>query len=352
MFCEEWGYDYVKIDGQWVTYTIMREHAAQLHDPTQNPSDVYRAGLAQMKQSMGPSRFLLNCGSRFDSTGLCEGIRIGQDVSPSAGWKGIENALLYTKEWLFANTYAFYTDPDVVGVRETLTQAQAQAWADFVGITGQLLMTSDIMYKLPPSRLEILRRIYPVADIHPMELYPIPRETPPIWNVKVNLPDVGTWDVAALFNWSESSASKIHLSPSKLGLEEGVYLAIDGREGKLLHHGRDGFDVKLEPTSSRIVSLWKVEGRPQFVGTNRHLTQGAVDVESLRWDESTLSLSGVSHVVQNDSYRVRFYVPEGFRVLTEGVTQKEQLAELVIQREQSERVEWRVQFARLTSNPG
>jgi hypothetical protein len=61
-----------------------------------------------------------------------------------------------------------------------------------------------------------------------MELYPIPRETPPIWNVKVNLPEVGTWDVAALFNWNESSASKIHLSPSKLGLTEGVYSRLMG----------------------------------------------------------------------------------------------------------------------------
>jgi hypothetical protein len=66
----------------------------------------------------------------------------------------------------------------------------------------------------------------------------------------------------------------------------------------------------LEPTSSRIVSLWKDEGPAAVRRHQPPSDPGAVDVESLRWDESTLSLSGVSHVVQNDPYRVRFYVPK------------------------------------------
>ena len=42
-----------------------------------------------------------------------------------------------------------------------------------MGITGQLLMASDDMPKLSEERVELLRRIFPVADIRPMDLYPL-----------------------------------------------------------------------------------------------------------------------------------------------------------------------------------
>lgn len=344
MFCDEWGYDYVKIDGQWNSGAMYRNFRRGTCDPSVEWSRAVRTGQAVMKDVMGPDRFLLNCGVGFESCGLCEGIRIGGDIETS--WKGMQNAVRATLLWVYLNTIAFYTDPDVVCVREPLTLEQAKVWSVLLGITGQLLMSSDKMYELPEDRVELLRRIYPVADIHPMELYPLNTENrPSIFDLKVSRPEAGEWDVVALFNWSETEAKAFELSAKKLGLAEGgSWIVVDGSTGELLHRGDGLIKLEVPTTACRVISIWPDLGRPQFVGTNRHLTQGAVDVKSVDWDEANLRLSGVSEVVGGDPYKVKMFVPEGYVVATEGVTTRGGIAELVLVSDENKTVEWQADF--------
>jgi hypothetical protein len=345
MLCDEWGYDYVKIDAQGMMSGFCTEHRPRLANPALDGDRAYRTGLAAMKRVMGKQRFLLNCGHGWASVGLCEGIRIGGDVGLS--WQGMLNAITCTMQWLFLNTLAFYTDPDVVCVREPLPLEQAKVWATLLGITGQLLMASDKMYELPDERVELLRRIFPVADIHPMELYPLDAsQRPGIFDLKVAKPKVGHWDVVALFNWGEKEPRAFELSPQKLGLAGDRWLCLDAWSGEFLHSGDGKLKTEVPPAACRVVSYWPALGRPQFVGTSRHLTQGADDVESATWNPKKLTLSGVSHVVAGHPYRIRVHVPEGYRVLTACATQSGPLAELTIPSDKGGKVKWQVPFAR------
>lgn len=209
--------------------------------------------------------------------------------------------------WLYLNTIAFYTDPDVVCVREPVPFEQARLWTTLLGITGQLLMTSDNMYELPEERIELLRRIFPVGDIHPMEFYLLEAK-PSIFDLMVSKPGVTEWDVVALFNWDESRSRRFELSPTRLGLETGGWwICLDGWTVELLHRGVGGVCVEVPPTACRVISYWRDLGRPQFVGTSRHLTQGADDVEWVRWDPEKLRLSGSARVVGGDPYRIRIF---------------------------------------------
>ena len=149
----------------------------------------------------------MNCGGEYASCGYCQGIRTGGDVG-GPDWAGMQTAIQATIERLYANHSGFWTDPDVVCVRPPLTLDQARTWATLVGITGQLLMTSDDMPKLGEDRVEILRRIFPVADIRPMELYPLPGK-PRIFDLRLSTPRAGQWDVVALFNWDTRSTASI-----------------------------------------------------------------------------------------------------------------------------------------------
>jgi hypothetical protein len=345
MLCVEWGYEYVKIDGQQRMAGFFAKSRPFLADPSLDGAHVSRLGLQIMKDIMGPDKFLLNCIGGYESGGFCEGMRIGGDVT-AGDWGGMEVALCSTLEKLFLNTNAYYTDPDAVCVREPLPLEHARFWATWVGITGQLLMMSDNMYELPEERVELLRRILPVADIHPMELYPLDaRERPCIYDLKVAKPGVGTWDVLALVNWSATEPGAIALSPETLGLAQGRYIIMDFWKGELLHTG-DGCDtLHLPAQTSTILSYWADEGRPFFCGTNRHITQGAIDVESLAWDETRLTLSGVSQVVGGDPYIIRVYVPGNYCVVSEEVTQQGKIAELEIRREQNTTVAWEMRFA-------
>jgi alpha-galactosidase len=345
MLCNQWGYEYVKIDAQGMMPWFYDAHRTELADPSLDGDRAYRKGLSAMKAIMGPDKFLLNCGAGWASVNLCEGIRIGGDVLLS--WEGMQTGIDGTMVWVWLNTLAFYTDPDIVCVREPLPMEQARLWATLVGLTGQLLMASDKMYELAEERVELLRRIFPVADIHPMELYPLdPGNRPPVFDLKVCRPGVGEWDVVALFNWSQEEARTVEVSPARLGLTEGRWIGVDLWSGELVHDGEGALTMELPPTSCRVISVWADEGRPQFVGTSRHLTAGAVDVQSAKWEEGKARLSGVSNVVGGDPYKVRVYVPDGWRVVGTRVKQRGPIAELTIRRAENAKVRWRVDFAR------
>ena len=345
MLCNEWGYQYVKIDGQASMPGIYAEHRRRLADSSLDGEQAYRKGLGIIKDVMGRDKFLLNCGSGWASAGQCEGIRIGGDVAIS--WTGVATSAECTLRWLWLNTLAFYTDPDVVCVREPLTYEQARAWAVLVGITGQLLMASDKMYELSEDRVDLLRRIMPVADIHPMELYPIDKKDwPGVFDLKIDLPGVGQWDVVACFNWSTTEARKVELTPHRLGLEDGEYLWQDVW-ARAFRRFKDGkLTLDLPPCSCRVLSVWPRTDHPRFIGTNRHLTQGAVDVEAVEWDAKALKIRGRSKVVGGDTYRIYMHVPEGYRAAGGGVEQYGEMAVLTLRQEQNKTVRWEAAFQR------
>lgn len=341
LLCKDWNFDYVKIDAQGMMPGFYGQYRARLDDPSLDGDRAYRSGLQTIRSIMGPNRFLLNCAEGWASCGLCDGVRIGGDVVLS--WVGMQASIDATMRWLFLNTIAFYTDPDVVCVREPLSFPQAQLWATLLGITGQLLMASDRMYELPEERVELLRRIYPVADIHPMELYPLEGK-PGIFDLKVQHPTAGEWDVVALFNWHEMEPQLVQLNPGRLGLPTGEWLCLDAHTGELLHHGEGILSVQVPPTASKVITYWPIGDRPQFVGSNRHLTQGADDMEAIKWEEGRKRLSGVAHVVGGDPYILRVYVPAGYRPLTRGVKQQGVIAELRLTRKENTKVRWKIDF--------
>jgi hypothetical protein len=345
MLCLQWGYDYVKIDGQGGMAYTYAQWQKQLANRKMTGDEAYRYGLQAMRNVMGPKRFLLNCGGAWQSVGQCNGIRIGGDVG--ADWNGMQPAIDCTMRWLFLNNIAFWTDPDAVCVRGSLTEDQARMWVTLVGITGQLLMASDDMTRLPAERVELLKRIYPVADIRPMCLYPL-QGRPAVFDLKVAR-DWGTWDVVALFNWSRATSKSICIGPRDLGLEPGKYVYYDVWAKRLLAAGEAPLALDLPPTSCRVVAVHRLQEHPQLLGTSRHLTQGADDLERVTWTaqgDQKGTLSGVSHVVAGDPYEIRFSAPPGWDVGGEGIQREGRTAVLTLKRDRSGPVSWQVHCIR------
>lgn len=358
MVCKEWDYDYVKIDGQGMMADFYEKWRPQLHNPSLPGDEAYRTGLAVIKSVMGEDRFLLNCGAGWASAGLCEGIRIGGDVG--ASWEGMQNAVDCTMRWLFLNHTAWWTDPDVVCVREPLTLEQARMWATLLGITGQLLMSSDKMYELPDERVELLRRIYPVADIRPMNLHPL-EGRPGIFDLKVSKPDVGEWDIVAVFNWSATEPKRVSISTDELGLDTGDHVFYDVWRKELLSDGGTTVSIELPPAACRVLCIRRREARPQLIGVSRHITQGADDLVELRRKRTEtrkgakLVISGRSAVVGNDPYELRFRVPDGWvicgvasqgRKKSAAVRRDGSLVTVTIRRPRNEVVDWVAEFQR------
>jgi hypothetical protein len=74
-------------------------------------------------------------------------------------------------------------------------------------------MLSDDMEALPEGRRDMLRKVIPVADITPMDLYPAATDRN-IWMLHIARP-FGTWAVGGLFNWDSDGREMPALDESE-----------------------------------------------------------------------------------------------------------------------------------------
>lgn len=311
----DWGFDYFKIDNQPEFSRWYDEHAGARKVPEIPGSEAYRMTLKAIREAIGPNKYLLGCyGIPLDGIGIMNGSRTGGDME--ASWKGCQVMIRTITRWGFLNNVVWWCDPDTLCVREPLTLGEARIMATLVSLSGQALMTSDKMYELPEERVEILRRVIPTVDIHPMEFYPWDEDKlgrPNIVDLKV-AKHYGSWDVVAVFNWQEE-ATTIRVDFAKLGLAagDGIRYHVFEFWGKR-YYGQfeDGFSITLPTRTCEVFAIRQASNHPQVISTSRHITQGVVDLIDLVWDEQNCELHGSSLLVRNDPYHLYIYVPAGF----------------------------------------
>lgn len=311
----DWGFDYFKIDNQPEFSRWYDEHAHARKVPQIPGSEAYRMTLKAIKEAIGPQKYLLGCyGIPLDGIGIMNGSRTGGDME--ASWQGCQVMIRTITRWGFLNNVVWWCDPDTLCVREPLTLGEARIMATLVSLSGQALMTSDKMYELPEERVEILRRVIPTVDIHPMEFYPWDeneRGRPNIVDLKV-AKHYGSWDVVAVFNWEEEPTT-VNIDFSKLGLpvREGVrYHVFEFWSKRYLGQFETGFSTTLPIRTCEVFAVRQALGHPQLVSTSRHITQGIVDIVELVWDKANNELHGSSLLVRNDPYRLYIHVPASF----------------------------------------
>jgi hypothetical protein len=311
----DWGFDYFKIDNQPEFSRWYDEHAEARKVPEIPGSEAYRMTLKAIKEAIGPNKYLLGCyGIPLDGIGYMNGSRTGGDME--ASWQGCQVMIRTITRWGFLNNVVWWCDPDTLCVREPLTLGEARIMATLVSLSGQALMTSDKMYELPEERVEILRRVIPTVDIHPMEFYPWDEDVlgrPNILDLKV-AKHYGSWDVVAVFNWQEEPTT-IRIDFAKLGLPVGGgirYHVFEFWSKRYDGQFEDGFSVTLPIRTCEVFAVRQALGHPQVISTSRHITQGIVDLLDLVWDATNNELHGSSLLVRNDPYRMDIHVPAGF----------------------------------------
>jgi hypothetical protein len=303
-----WGYDYFKIDGQPIVVEEYKAKSGFMKKPTDGVA-AYRKTLAAVRSVIGPTRYLLGCwGLPLEGMGFMDGSRTGGDVV--LGWEGFLFALQPTMQSYFMHNIAWYTDPDVMLLRPPLTLDQARAWATLQGLTGQALFSSDRLPDLSAERVELLRRVFPAVDIRPLDLFPSLRNKR-VWDLKIS--HLGRrYDVVGAFNFSEEKSRLVYLNWNELGITGASPVHIfDFWNREYLGAWEAGMAVKLPPTSCRVLTLVPDDGHIQLVSTSRHITQGWIDLERIARAPTSDSFSGMSRVIGDDPYELRFAFPSG-----------------------------------------
>jgi hypothetical protein len=303
----DWGYDYFKIDGQPIVVREYQNKKSFMKNPADDTNGLYRKTLDSIREAIGPDRYLLGCwGIPTEGVGIMDGSRTGGDIV--LGWGGFQTALRAVMVYYYQHNIVWYVDPDVMVLRSPLTIEQARVWATLQGLTGQALMATDRMMDLSEERVEMLRRVYPAVDIRPLDLFPSERNKR-IWDLKVNHLS-RCYDVVGVFNFDETSAEQMYIKWADLDLPSDKPIHVfDFWNKEYLGAWQAGMTFDMSPTSCRVLTLLPRNGDIQLISTNRHITQGWVDLMELDYDKAEKTYSGKSRVIKNDPYELRFVFP-------------------------------------------
>jgi hypothetical protein len=317
-----WGYDFFKIDG---IFGGSRHYSAQFYEAPEvraafrRPCEDPLARTVQaLRRGLGPDRLLLACAGHYTGpeVAVSDAARIGGDVvSPNQppDWHSYVAQASMILSCLFVHGLVWYCDPDTLLVGTCSPLEQVRVAASAIALAGQVTFAGDKLAALPPDRMWLLQRCLPVCEVRPLDLYPI-NQLVPIWDLKISRP-FAQWDVVSVFNFDPQAEATITVDIAELGLDAGKqYLVYDFWARKLLGRLSRRIPLALEPASNRLLAVHEDLGRPQWLSTDRHLTQGAVSLRDLAWDGSRLTLSGRSELVAGEQTRLVFSVPAGFRV--------------------------------------
>ena len=391
------GFGYVKIDGlRHLLYDGLHSVPTYAAGKGTTSEEIYREYLRLARQELGPDTFVLGCwGVIPESVGLVDADRLGGDGFGPA-------TLQQYNSW---NGVVWRNDPDHCDVRPSLSDNVPRHWFTLLNrlleprklkappaesiirpvvasMAGAVLLISDKarVYR-DPANLFGVRRSSPVLFTVPGQLYDYePSRTdalktldpstlltggPPSpidarqsgneaewWLLEIDRP-FENWTVLSRLNWEKAERPAVTVNLADLGLEpDRDYLVFEFWTNKFLGVKRGSFaSPAIASMGTQTFAIRELYAFPQLVSTNRHISQGGVDIVEMKWDEATRTLSGRSKVVAQDRYELVIHLPAGFNaksaefdgraatVVTEG-----ELIRVAIDPAATGEVSWQIKF--------
>jgi hypothetical protein len=318
-----WGYDFIKID--FVEWSLLA--APSYHDPSVSRAQAYRMGFETMREAIGPSRHLLDCGPAQNTVGLLDSERAELDL-PELTWAQYANSqnstAAATSRRYYFHGKTWITDVDHVGLA-WLTPAQAQAAATLVAMSGGTIISGDRLVDLDAQRVETLSRILPAYGeaARPLDLFR--RTLSRVFALPIRR-NFGSWLVLAVFNYDERSPMVERVDLVDAGLDSAkTYVAFEFWTQQLLGEFHETMTLQLNPGSVQLVALREGRAVPQIIGTSRHFTQGGLELKDQQWSEP--ELRGVLRGEAGTSNEVFVHIPDGWRFPGDDTAYQYQLPE-------------------------
>ena len=288
-----------------------------MHDP--NCPNPFERTVAAYRKGIGDDRIFLACQGHFTGAeaGYADASRTGADIvhpNEPVKWENILLQARCTVNQFFAHANVFWSDPDCMLVSQgALAREQAQVEATVVALPGQQTFAGDKLAELAPDRVKLIQQALPVCPTRPGKLYPMFGHLP-VWDLHVSRP-FGDWHVVALFNWSdeEKEVSVVSVAWDELGEDpDRRFVAWEFWTETYFGEKKGGLSAAVPPRGVRLFALQPLAGHPQFLTSDRHLTQGAVELLGQKWDGSRL----VARVAAVGGFPqvVRFAVPKGWKL--------------------------------------
>lgn len=300
------GWNYFKIDTlRHVLYDNYRKNPFFFKFREESMEESFRAIMNGVRREAGGSYVLACWGTMPELAGLANGARIGEDVGPD--FDSMRRSAKYIAQFHHLNNVVWRNDPDYMCLR--LDPEVARSWASFVSLAGGHLMVSDKPSDYKAAHLDIMKRVSPTVFSRPT-------------NVKQEKPDPEfftlhckkfdeEWTVVSHHGWPAVHGKQT--SFEELGLPKGKYHVYDF--WKQTYRGIVDTKVSWDPLAGgqcQVLALRPVQDHPQVLGTERHISQGAYDLDAVKWDSAKMNLSGQYRIGPGQRWHLTIFVPKGY----------------------------------------
>jgi len=193
---------------------------------------------------------------------------------------------------------------------DILNNQQSEAAATLIAMSSGNLVSGDRLIQLDPYKLEILQKITPSFGEAAIPVDLFDAEMQSVFALKIKK-KFAEWTVVGFFNSSLTTTVEKKFSLKRLRLDTGkTYIAFDFWKKRFIGEVTGEIKVTIQPGSVTLIALHEKSGKPQFISTDRHVLQGAVETESVNWNENTKTVSGISAGPLNTYHNVYVYIPE------------------------------------------
>lgn len=316
---QEWGCELFKLD-----FVYAAALPGVRHNPRLTRAQAVRRGLEIIRETVGDA-FILGCGAPLaTSVGLVDGMRVGPDVHmdweplwADLSYPSARNSLHISTTRSFMHRHLWLNDPDCLLVRHrgdesSLVLNEMRTMTSLVGLLGGLTVNSDNLTVIRPGRLKYLRQVLPPSGESAIPVDLFERERPEVLMLPVQRP-WGRWWVVGLVNWEDKTReTTLHLSC--LGLPDGEYHIYHYWHRRYLGRTCDHLTIKRHQPHETVLLLIKpVSTEPAMLTSTFHVTQGAVEIQSVEVTDGRLRVILNKRGVQKG--KIIFCVPKPYRAL-------------------------------------
>ncbi len=230
--------------------------------------------------------------------------------------------------------------------------------------SGRFLLARSFA-QMSKEQLYDLSRTFPyhttAKSARPVDAFDEDVIFPRVYDFEVN-PD---WHQLTFYNYYDSE----HTAPTAIDVALGKSLNEGGLELDAdrqyyvydfwndafvgLFDGTDRLTQTLRTGESRMMSVHAKKNHPQFISTDRHIMQGMLELEDVKWNEKDKTLSGVAAVVKNDPFEI-VIAGNGYKTISARTARGKAeikdigngLIKLTLKNTENQKIKWTVKFTR------
>jgi hypothetical protein len=134
----------------------------------------------------------------------------------------------------------------------------------------------------------------------------------PLWNLSIRHKLLGEYNVLAIFNW-EDNPREISFTAEELGIENNVnYILYEFWTEEFIGTINGSHTMSIPPHSVRVLTIHKIKPIPQWISSDRHVTQIAQELKEFEWRNDNREIVGKIQLIDMFPLTMRIHIPSNF----------------------------------------